>query len=84
MQWRGAITNEGYPKLPLPSLRRTLYAPEFKILVAIARFEMDAIPYRIAVCASNARVPAWLFRKLQMRNQGINGAPAHGLMLEMC
>jgi hypothetical protein len=60
-QWRGAITVEGYPKLPLPSLRRTLRAPECKILVAIARYEMDAIPYRIAVCASNTRVPSWPF-----------------------
>jgi hypothetical protein len=83
-QWRGAITSEGCPKLLLPFLRRTLYPHECKILVAIARYEMGAIPYRIAVCASNARVPAWPFRELQMRTLGIKGAPALSLMLEMC
>ncbi len=75
VQQRGAITNEGYPKLQLPSLRRTLPAPVQKHLGPL--HVMKWMPYRIgfAVCAPDTRAPVWPFRGApKKRTQGINGA----------
>ena len=46
---------------------------------------MDAIPYRIAVCASNTRVPIWPFpAALKNAPKASSGALLlKGLMLEM-
>jgi hypothetical protein len=72
---RGAITIEGYPKLQLPSLRRTLGAPSSKTFGAIARYEMDAIPYRI--CSLRGGHPGTCLAirgDPKKRTQDINGA----------
>jgi hypothetical protein len=58
---RGAITDKGYLKLPLPSLRRVFQASDFKILAAIARVEMGANPNRVAAYAPEPRAPLTAF-----------------------
>ncbi len=57
----GSRYKRGPPKLMLPPLRRACQARERKILAAIARFEMDAMPYRFRDCASKIRVPRTAF-----------------------
>jgi hypothetical protein len=82
-QQRGAITNEGYPKFLLPFLRRASQAYERKILAAITRNEMDAMPYRFANCASGIRAPLTAFPGAQVRTQSINRALTLSLMQEI-
>jgi hypothetical protein len=83
VQQRGAITIEGCPKLPLPSLRRASQARERKILAAIARSEMDAMPYRFADCASEIRTLLTAYPGAQVRTQSINRALTLSLMQEI-
>ena len=83
VQQRGAITNEGHPKLPLPFLRRASQAYERKILAAITRNEMDAMPYRFADYASEIRMPLAAIPGAQVHTQSINRALTHSLMQEI-
>ena len=74
MQQREANTIEGCPKLQLPHLRRALDAHSSKTFGAVARYEMDAIPYRIcSLRAGNLGTRLTLPSAAEERSQGING-----------